>query len=37
MKILITGSSGYLGKSLIKKSLEKDMDVIGVDIKPSDI
>lgn len=37
MKILITGSAGYLGKNLVVKSLEKDFEVIGVDIKPSNI
>ncbi|MBD3256496.1 MAG: NAD-dependent epimerase/dehydratase family protein [Candidatus Lokiarchaeota archaeon] len=37
MKILITGSSGYLGKNLVAKSLERDMKVIGIDIKPSGI
>jgi len=37
MKILITGSTGYLGKNLVNKSLERDMNVIGVDIKESEI
>lgn len=37
MKILITGSSGYLGKNLVIKCLEREMEVIGVDINPSGI
>ena len=37
MKILITGSAGYLGKNLVEKSLERDWEVIGIDIKPSGI
>jgi len=35
MKMLITGSAGYLGKNLVAKSLERSMNVIGVDIKQS--
>ncbi|MBN2157495.1 MAG: NAD(P)-dependent oxidoreductase [Candidatus Lokiarchaeota archaeon] len=37
MKILITGSAGYLGKNLVTKSLERNMDVVGIDIKPNNI
>ncbi|MGV9198245.1 MAG: NAD-dependent epimerase/dehydratase family protein [Promethearchaeia archaeon] len=37
MKILISGSAGYLGKNLVFKSLERGLEVVGVDIKPSDI
>ncbi len=31
MKILITGSSGFIGFSLAKKLLEQDLEVIGID------
>ena len=37
MKILITGSAGYLGKNLVDKSLERNFHVIGVDLNPSGI
>lgn len=37
MKILITGSAGYLGKNLLVKSLDRKLDVIGLDIKQSGI
>lgn len=37
MRILITGSAGYLGKNLVDKSLERNLNVIGVDIKSSGI
>ena len=37
MKILITGSAGYLGKNLVSKSLERNFEVVGLDIKNSGI
>jgi nucleoside-diphosphate-sugar epimerase len=35
MKVLITGSSGSLGRMLIKYLIEKNINVIGVDIRKS--
>lgn len=35
MNILITGSSGYLGKNLIRLAAERGLTVTGLDIKPS--
>jgi nucleoside-diphosphate-sugar epimerase len=35
MKILITGSSGYLGRNMAGAALEKGHSVVGLDIKPS--
>lgn len=35
MKILITGSSGYLGKRLVDRTLEAGHEVVGLDVKPS--
>jgi len=35
MKILITGSSGYLGKNTVSTALERGHDVQGLDIRPS--
>ncbi|TFG17937.1 MAG: NAD(P)-dependent oxidoreductase, partial [Promethearchaeota archaeon] len=37
MKILITGSAGYLGKNLVSKSLDRNWNVIGLDIKSAEI
>jgi nucleoside-diphosphate-sugar epimerase len=37
MRVLITGSSGFLGKHLVKTCLDNGHDVIGMDIKPSNI
>jgi dTDP-glucose 4,6-dehydratase len=37
MKILITGSSGYLGVNMAGAALEKGHSVVGLDIKPSGI
>jgi len=37
MKILITGSSGYLGRNMAAAALEKGHSVVGLDIKPSGI
>lgn len=37
MRVLITGSSGFLGKHLVRTAIEKGYDVIGVDLKPSGI
>ena len=37
MKILITGSSGYLGRNVAGAALEKGHSVVGLDIKPSGI
>ncbi len=33
MKILITGSSGYLGRNMVRAALQKGHDVVGFDIK----
>lgn len=35
MKILVTGSSGYLGEALVRTLKLTDHEVIGVDIVPS--
>lgn len=35
MRIVITGSTGYLGKALVKKFREQQHDVIGIDILES--
>lgn len=35
MRLLITGSSGYLGKHATRVALERGHDVTGVDIRPS--
>ena len=37
MNILITGSSGYLGKNAVTMALERGHEVLGLDIKPSGI
>jgi dTDP-glucose 4,6-dehydratase len=37
MNILITGSSGYLGRNMARTALEKGHSVVGLDIKPSGI
>lgn len=37
MKILITGSSGYLGANTVKRALERGHEVVGFDIKQSRI
>lgn len=37
MKILITGSSGYLGSNTVRMALEKGHEVVGLDIKPSEV
>lgn len=37
MKILITGSSGYLGRNIVGAALKKGHSVVGLDIKPSGI
>jgi len=37
MKILITGSSGYLGSNMVRAALAKGHEVIGFDIKPQGI
>jgi UDP-glucose 4-epimerase len=34
-KILVTGSSGMIGTRLCEKLLEKDYEVVGVDLKPN--
>lgn len=36
MRIVITGSSGYLGKALVQKFRQDKHDVIGIDILESD-
>lgn len=35
MKILITGSSGYLGSNTARAALERGHQVVGLDVKPS--
>lgn len=35
VRILITGSSGYLGRHLVRQFLDRDDEVIGMDIKAS--
>jgi len=35
MKILITGSSGYLGRNVARAAIESGHSVVGLDIKPS--
>lgn len=35
MRILITGSSGYLGKRLVERTLEAGHEVVGFDVKSS--
>lgn len=35
MRIMITGSSGYLGKRLVERTLEAGHEVVGLDLKPS--
>jgi dTDP-4-dehydrorhamnose reductase len=35
-KIIVTGSSGKLGTVLCKKLTENGIEVVGIDIKPSD-
>jgi nucleoside-diphosphate-sugar epimerase len=37
VKILITGSSGYLGRWAVRAALEKGFDVSGLDRRPSEI
>jgi nucleoside-diphosphate-sugar epimerase len=37
MKILITGSSGYLGRYIVGAALEKGHSVVGLDVKPSGV
>ncbi len=37
MKILITGSSGYLGRNTVRMALERGHDVVGLDIKSSGV
>ena len=37
MKILITGSSGYLGRTMAGAALDRGHSVVGLDIKPSGI
>nr|MDO8086488.1 NAD(P)-dependent oxidoreductase [Candidatus Sigynarchaeum springense] len=37
MRVLITGSAGFLGKHLVQKTIEKGFEVMGIDIKPSGI
>jgi nucleoside-diphosphate-sugar epimerase len=37
MKILITGSSGYLGYNTVLMALERGYDVVGYDLKPSGV
>ena len=37
MKVLVTGSSGGIGKAIVKKFLENNFDVIGFDIVDSDV
>jgi nucleoside-diphosphate-sugar epimerase len=37
MKILITGSSGYLGSNTLRMALGKGCEVVGLDIKPSGV
>lgn len=37
MKILITGSSGYLGHNTVLMALERGYEVVGFDLKPSNI
>ncbi|MHA1719613.1 MAG: NAD-dependent epimerase/dehydratase family protein [Promethearchaeota archaeon] len=37
MKLLITGNAGYLGKNLLKESLKRGYEVIGIDIKSAKI
>src|SRR4051812_13074781 len=35
MRIVITGSAGYLGRALVKKFREQQHDVVGIDILES--
>lgn len=37
MKILVTGSSGYLGRHAVMGSLDRGFEVVGLDVKPSGI
>lgn len=37
MKILITGSSGRIGRSVVEVLLERDYQVVGFDVQPSSI
>ena len=37
MKVLVTGSSGGIGKAIVRKFLENNFEVIGFDIVKSDI
>ena len=32
MKILVTGSSGYLGRNMVRAAIEKGHEVAGLDI-----
>ena len=36
-KVLVTGSAGFLGKKTVLKLLENNMEVIGIDLKKSNI
>lgn len=36
MKILVTGSSGHLGEALVRTLRDKDCEVVGIDIVPSE-
>ncbi len=35
MKIVITGSSGYLGSRVAAAALDRGHEVVGIDMKPS--
>ena len=35
MKVLVTGSEGFIGRAISKALIAKGMDLIGVDLKPS--
>ena len=37
MKVLVTGSSGYLGRHAVRGSLDRGFEVVGLDVKPSGI
>ena len=37
MKILVTGSSGRIGRAVVEVLLERDYQVVGFDVQPSAI